>query len=113
GLSTCRAARARSNKPWAFARSTAAGGIIEGPGAPDSIRPSGRQASRTAPAGACMLEPRTVTRAAVTRDTLFGGQLHLTQPARGYRTNVDALLLAHFAALPGRAQLAVDLGAGV
>ena len=60
-----------------------------------------------------MLEPRTVTRAAVTRDTLFGGQLHLTQPARGYRTNVDALLLAHFAAPPGRAQLAVDLGAGV
>jgi len=60
-----------------------------------------------------------------TRDALFGGALTLRQPARreGYRVNVDAILLAAFAArrlpLPregaGRrpARHAVDLGAGV
>lgn len=52
-----------------------------------------------------------------TRDTLFGGRLVLEQPARqrGYRVNVDALLLAAFAAA-GRAfpaRHAVDLGSGV
>jgi tRNA1Val (adenine37-N6)-methyltransferase len=48
------------------------------------------------------------------RDALFGGRLVLEQPARGegYRTNVDALLLAAFAARGPRARLAVDLGAG-
>src|SRR5579871_4989125 len=46
--------------------------------------------------------------------TLFGGRLTLLQPRRGYRVNVDTLLLAQFAAL-GRpkARRVVDLGAGV
>jgi tRNA1Val (adenine37-N6)-methyltransferase len=60
----------------------------------------------------------------VTRDALFGGTLSITQPAPrgGYRVNVDAILLAAFAA--GRigaasarprapARHAVDLGSGV
>jgi tRNA1Val (adenine37-N6)-methyltransferase len=47
-------------------------------------------------------------------DALFGGRVVLHQPARGegYRVNVDALLLAAFAAAGRRARLAVDLGAG-
>lgn len=70
----------------------------------------------------------------VTHDSLFGGALSIRQPAKrtGYRVNVDALLLAAFAArtLAGgitaaaegedparraraRARHAVDLGAGV
>lgn len=59
----------------------------------------------------------------ITRDALFHGRVALAQPARshGYRVNVDAILLAAFAAgaLPGsprpkrRARAAVDLGAGV
>ncbi len=47
---------------------------------------------------------------------LFGGHVRLHQPARGegYRVNVDALLLAAFAAGGGRrARTCVDLGAGV
>ena len=62
-----------------------------------------------------------------TKDTLFGGQVVLGQPARGggYRVNVDAVLLAAFAAgadargggaaarRPRRARAAFDLGAGV
>jgi tRNA1Val (adenine37-N6)-methyltransferase len=60
-----------------------------------------------------------------TRDALFGGRVVLFQPERGtgYRTNVDALLLAGFAAAPlpaprrrlaGHAlPLAYDLGSGV
>jgi tRNA1Val (adenine37-N6)-methyltransferase len=56
-----------------------------------------------------------------TQDALFGGSVVLFQPRRGtgYRTNVDALLLAGFAAAPGPsmtlrpAALAFDLGAGV
>src|SRR6476619_6519009 len=46
--------------------------------------------------------------------TLFGGRLILVQPRRGYRVNVDTLLLAQFAA-QGRpkARRVVDLGAGV
>jgi tRNA1Val (adenine37-N6)-methyltransferase len=54
-----------------------------------------------------------VTRA--THDTLFGGQVQLSQPARGagYRVNVDALHLADFARDGGRARVAFDLGAGV
>jgi tRNA1Val (adenine37-N6)-methyltransferase len=47
-----------------------------------------------------------------TRDTLYGGKLTLEQPARGYRFNVDSLLLADFAGAR-RAALVVDLGAGV
>jgi tRNA1Val (adenine37-N6)-methyltransferase len=52
----------------------------------------------------------------VDEDALFRGRLKLFQPAKGfgYRTNVDALLLAAFASSRGRtARLAVDLGAGV
>src|SRR5258708_19936274 len=39
-----------------------------------------------------------------TQDALFGGSVVLFQPPRGagYRTNVDALLLAAFAASPPR-----------
>jgi tRNA1Val (adenine37-N6)-methyltransferase len=66
-----------------------------------------------------------------TQDALFGGSLVLFQPLRGagYRTNVDALLLAWFAAsppaspppqpvaaapsMPRPATTAYDLGAGV
>jgi tRNA1Val (adenine37-N6)-methyltransferase len=57
-----------------------------------------------------------------TDDRLFAGTLALRQPARraGYRVNVDAILLAAFAArafapsdAPKRARHAVDLGAGV
>ncbi len=58
----------------------------------------------------------------VTEDTLFGGAVALTQPARGgaYRVNADAILLASFAAgtledvpIKRRARAAFDLGAGV
>jgi len=50
-----------------------------------------------------------------TRDTLFDGCVILAQPARGegYRTNVDALLLADFARARGGAKVAFDLGSGV
>jgi len=50
---------------------------------------------------------------ATTTDTLYEGAVRIRQPARGYRVNVDALLLAAFAAHGRRAELAVDLGAGV
>jgi tRNA1Val (adenine37-N6)-methyltransferase len=58
---------------------------------------------------------------ATTHDWLFAGTLSLHQPARraGYRVNVDAILLAAFAARafdgppPKRARHAVDLGSGV
>lgn len=53
---------------------------------------------------------------ATTRDALFGGRVALVQPARGggYRVNVDAILLAEFAAASGRrARAAFDLGSGV
>jgi tRNA1Val (adenine37-N6)-methyltransferase len=52
----------------------------------------------------------------ITEDALFGGRLRLFQPAPGfgYRTNVDALLLAAFAGQGRRGvRRAVDLGAGV
>jgi len=50
-----------------------------------------------------------------TQDALFGGSVVLFQPPRGagYRTNVDALLLAGFATAPKVASVAFDLGAGV
>jgi len=53
--------------------------------------------------------------AEATRDALFGGSVVLFQPPRGsgYRTNVDALLLAGFAAARKVAPIAFDLGAGV
>jgi tRNA1(Val) A37 N6-methylase TrmN6 len=50
---------------------------------------------------------------ATTTDSLYDGAVTLRQPARGYRVNVDALLLAAFAALGRHAKFAVDLGAGV
>ncbi len=50
---------------------------------------------------------------ATTTDALYGGMVSLRQPARGYRVNVDALLLAAFAAEGRHADFAVDLGAGV
>jgi tRNA1Val (adenine37-N6)-methyltransferase len=47
-------------------------------------------------------------------DALFGGRLTLHQPRKGYRVNVDSLLLAHFAARARpKARCVVDLGAGV
>ncbi|HVU02720.1 MAG TPA: methyltransferase [Polyangiaceae bacterium] len=47
-------------------------------------------------------------------DSLFGGSVALLQPARGYRVNVDALVLGRFAAeLRPEARHLVDLGAGV
>jgi tRNA1Val (adenine37-N6)-methyltransferase len=50
-----------------------------------------------------------------TQDALFGGSVVLFQPPRGagYRTNVDALLLAGFATSAKAATVAFDLGAGV
>lgn len=50
---------------------------------------------------------------ATTTDSLYGGAVSLRQPASGYRVNVDAILLAAFAAQGRRAKFAVDLGAGV
>jgi tRNA1Val (adenine37-N6)-methyltransferase len=49
----------------------------------------------------------------VTRDALFKGRLSLAQLRDGYRTNVDALWLAAFAARKKPARACVDLGAGV
>ncbi|MFZ5894015.1 MAG: tRNA1(Val) (adenine(37)-N6)-methyltransferase [Myxococcota bacterium] len=46
-------------------------------------------------------------------DSLLGGRVRFRQPERGYRVNVDSLLLAHFACAGKSARLAVDLGAGV
>ncbi|HEX4336531.1 MAG TPA: methyltransferase [Polyangiaceae bacterium] len=47
-------------------------------------------------------------------DAFFGGRLTLFQPRKGYRVNVDTLLLAEFAALARpKARCVVDLGAGV
>jgi tRNA1Val (adenine37-N6)-methyltransferase len=49
---------------------------------------------------------------ATSLDALFDGSLRFRQPVRGYRVNVDAILIAHFAA-GRRARLLADLGAGV
>jgi tRNA1Val (adenine37-N6)-methyltransferase len=49
----------------------------------------------------------------VTRDALFRGQLPLAQMRDGYRTNVDALWLAAFAARARPSRACLDLGAGV
>ncbi len=49
----------------------------------------------------------------VTDDALFGGRLPLAQLRRGYRTNVDALWLAAFAARKKPARACIDLGCGV
>jgi tRNA1(Val) A37 N6-methylase TrmN6 len=61
-----------------------------------------RSASRSAP-----------VEAAFTRDALFHGQVALWQPKHGYRANVDAILLAAFAAAGRSFRSVVDLGAGV
>jgi tRNA1(Val) A37 N6-methylase TrmN6 len=50
---------------------------------------------------------------AITTDSLYGGALSLRQPASGYRMNIDALLLADFAAQGRYSERALDLGAGV
>jgi tRNA1Val (adenine37-N6)-methyltransferase len=55
---------------------------------------------------------RRVPVADTTEDALFRGALTLLQPAKGYRVNVDALLLAAFATTGRAARLALDLGAG-
>jgi tRNA1Val (adenine37-N6)-methyltransferase len=49
----------------------------------------------------------------VTRDALFSGRLPLAQLRSGYRTNVDALWLAAFAARDRPSRACVDLGSGV
>lgn len=48
-----------------------------------------------------------------TANALFDGQLVLLQPARGYRFNVDSVLLAAFARRRLPARTVYDLGAGV
>ena len=48
-----------------------------------------------------------------TEDAVLGGCVSFRQPARGYRVNVDSVLLAHFASQGRRARLALDLGSGV
>jgi len=50
----------------------------------------------------------------LTSDPIRRGELTLCQPARGYRFNVDSLILADFAAAqdPGVAEVVIDLGAG-
>ncbi len=48
----------------------------------------------------------------LTTDALLGGRVTIQQPRRGYRVNIDSLLLADFAATGRTAALAVDLGAG-
>lgn len=49
----------------------------------------------------------------MTTDAVLSGRVSLRQPRRGYRVNVDSLLLAAFAAEGRIAPLVVDLGAGV
>ena len=46
-------------------------------------------------------------------DSLLGGDFQFQQPRRGYRVNVDSVLLAAFAANGPRVRRVVDLGAGV
>jgi len=48
-----------------------------------------------------------------TTDALLEGRVTIKQPRRGYRVNVDSLLLADFAATGRTAAVVVDLGAGV
>ncbi|MFP3983011.1 MAG: tRNA1(Val) (adenine(37)-N6)-methyltransferase [Desulfurivibrionaceae bacterium] len=47
----------------------------------------------------------------MTEDTLFEGDLRISQPEKGYRFSVDAVLLAHYVA-PKPGNLILDLGAG-
>jgi len=48
-----------------------------------------------------------------TEDTLFNGNLRVTQPRTGYRVNVDSLILCYFASEGRKAESVLDLGAGV
>jgi tRNA1Val (adenine37-N6)-methyltransferase len=50
----------------------------------------------------------------MTVDSVLRGELALAQPRHGYRFNVDALLVAHFALthVPREPEVVVDLGAG-
>jgi tRNA1(Val) A37 N6-methylase TrmN6 len=48
----------------------------------------------------------------LTYDALFGGAVHFWQPARGYRVNIDAILLAAFTPARARGE-SLDLGSGV
>jgi tRNA1Val (adenine37-N6)-methyltransferase len=50
---------------------------------------------------------------ATTTDALYDGAVNLRQPVSGYRVNVDAPILADFAAFGPRTPVAIDLGAGV
>jgi tRNA1(Val) A37 N6-methylase TrmN6 len=74
--------------------------------------PRGRRGARNVQNDGAPGSIRPVQPADTTEDALFGGALPLFQPARGYRVNVDALLLAAFAAAGRIAKLALDLGAG-
>ena len=47
-----------------------------------------------------------------TQDTFFEGKLTLIQPLDGYRSSIDALLLAYFASIGRASHQAIDLGAG-
>ncbi|HEY4156948.1 MAG TPA: methyltransferase [Polyangiaceae bacterium] len=49
----------------------------------------------------------------VTQDAVLRGQVAFRQPRRGYRVNVDSILLAAFAVAGGRIGTTLDLGAGV
>ena len=51
--------------------------------------------------------PGDVEHVETTTDALFGGAVVLRQPRRGYRVNVDALLLAAFAVETRTYRLAV------
>lgn len=48
----------------------------------------------------------------LTRDTVCRGLLHVDQPRRGYRFNLDSVLLGAFAAAHAPPGLVVDAGAG-
>jgi tRNA1Val (adenine37-N6)-methyltransferase len=55
---------------------------------------------------------RTALRPGETLDAICGGKVRLLQRARGYRFNLDAVLLAHFAAEQGARGPIIDLGTG-
>lgn len=57
--------------------------------------------------------PLTTPPLELSTDSLLGGDFQFQQPRRGYRVNVDSVLLAAFAASGPRGRCVVDLGAGV
>jgi tRNA1Val (adenine37-N6)-methyltransferase len=57
------------------------------------------------------MEGELHTREGETVDAILGGRLRIIQKKRGYRFSLDALLLAHFAALRNGEDL-IDLGTG-